>query len=96
MRVWLIQGNACVDALDIEHHFALGEVHEFSAHLGDDDYNKLSHFSERYDYICLMRHEGELILFPVDDVYTHKRSMLLAWVSEAKCRGIVFKSLRNK
>lgn len=96
MRVWSIVGNIAVDALDIESNFILGEYHEFSLHLNDDDYEKLAHLSGSFDGVCLIRYEGELILFPVDDVYTHKKSMLLAWLSEAKSRGIVFKSLRNK
>lgn len=93
MKIWKMTSNAIVDVLEDPDVFALADISEVSLHLSDDDYHKLKSLMHHFDYVAIWKPEGETVLFPVCDVYTHKSTMMRVYYQDAVNRGIVFKSI---
>lgn len=96
MRVFTLMGNErAIDAVLAPQNFALCDFSEnvVSMHLSDADYKTLKSLRDHYDYVVIWKPEDQVVLFPCDDVYSHRESMLRVAHDRAKDRGILFPSI---
>lgn len=96
MRIWKFVEDKATDILMVEDVFALAELEDVALHLSASDYDRLSHLMDGFDYVCMIRQNDRLVLFPIWDVYCYKKALFQHWVQQAHERNLIFYSLLGK